>query len=340
MKQCVDISPGGGKWRLTDGLWCETAISVDAPHPIGPAPCVAACGNQSDEDFDSTASSDNQTHSTKQNRNRFSVPNTGESEHLSGLDVIRKFRYNHPKNFILSHYNVNSIRYKFVEVREILDLELVDFFGISETKLSSNFMNEFNVPNYCKPYRQDRNDRGGGVMVFIKDNLPHRLLSEYSGCHEGIDFLSFELVLKSRKWHITYFYRPPSVNEGIFTKFLSQMCDVFIAKGDAYIATGDCNLNCLISTSLNSICDVYGLHICNLAQGPTCFKGDPPSLVDVILTNKPASFSGCFNTDLGISDFHTCLGISSKLYLPTECKRKIFYRSKKKNFCRIFCQRM
>ena len=114
----------------------------------------------------------------------------------SGISLMRKFKYSHPKNFIMSHYNVNSIRWKFVEVREILDLELVDFFGISETKLSPNFFNDFNVPNYSKPYRQDRNENGGGIMVYIKDSLPHRLLSDHSGVYEGIDYLSFELIMK------------------------------------------------------------------------------------------------------------------------------------------------
>ena len=190
----------------------------------------------------------NQQCRKKCNRNISSIQNDGKIENHSGLDIIRRFRFDHPKNFILSHYNVNSIRWKFVEVREILDHELVDFLGISETKLSPSFINEFNVSNYCKPYRQDRNDRGGGVMVFIKDNLPHRLLSEYSGCHEGIDFLSFELMLKSRKWYITYFYRPPAVNEGIFTRFLSGICNIFISKGDAYIAACDCNINFCLQT--------------------------------------------------------------------------------------------
>ena len=170
-------------------------------------------------------------------------------------------------------------------------------------------------------------------MVYIKANIPHRLLTEYSGVYEGIDYLSFELVLKSKKWHVTYFYRPPSVNVNIFVKFLSDMCDVFLSKGDVYVASGDCNINCLTKNScLNDLCDIYGLDIRNINHGPTCFKGDTPSLIDVFITNRPNCFSNCFNVDLGISDFHTCLGLSSKIHVPADAKRKIFYRSKKK-FC-------
>ena len=112
-----------------------------------------------------------------------------------------------------------------------------------------------------------------------------------------------------------------------------RLCDVFLCKGDVYVAAGDCNINCLnntSSTSLNDVCDIYNLHIRNINHGPTCFKGEIPSLIDVFLTNKPNCFAGCFNVDLGISDFHTCLGIASKIHVPADFKRKIFYQSKKK----------
>ena len=78
------------------------------------------------------------------------------------------------------------------------------------------------------------------------------------------------------------------------------MCDIFLPKADVFIAAGDCNLNCLTKTCLDSTCDIYGLSVVNFNQGPTCFKGENPSLVDVFLTNKPNCFSDCFNIDLGI----------------------------------------
>ena len=50
-------------------------------------------------------------------------------------------------------------------------------------------------------------------MMYIDDNTPHRLLQQFSGIQHGIDFLTFEIIIKSRKWYISYLHLPPNVNE-------------------------------------------------------------------------------------------------------------------------------
>ena len=93
---------------------------------------------------------------------------------------------------LISHYNVNSIRHKFHEMRHILNKNSFDIFGISETKLDDSFpLNQFSIDNY-KLYRQDRNSKGGGVMVYVKDTIPHRIIKEFSGVVDTIDFLTLE----------------------------------------------------------------------------------------------------------------------------------------------------
>ena len=63
---------------------------------------------------------------------------------------------------------------------------------------------------------------------------------------------------------------------------------------------------------------------------PTCFKATNPTLLDVILTNKPRCFNDAFNIDLGLSDHHSCVGVSSRAFAPLQIKRKITYRSMRK----------
>ena len=52
----------------------------------------------------------------------------------------------------------------------------------------------------------------------------------------------------------------------------------------------------------------------------------------MFLTNKPRSFSGVINTDIGSSDCHNFIGVASKMFAPLFSKRKIVYRSMK-HFC-------
>ena len=46
------------------------------------------------------------------------------------------------------------------------------------------------------------------------------------------------------------------------------------------------------------------------------------------LTNRNV-FPGVCNTDLGTSDFHNCICVSSKMFTPSHSKHKITYRSMK-----------
>ena len=81
------------------------------------------------------------------------------------------------------------------------------------------------------------------------------------------------------------------------------------------------------NNALADTCDMFDLS--NLVKSATCFKSEIPSLVDVILTNKPKSFSGSLNVDIGCSDFHNLVAVASRMFAPKLQARKIVYRSMK-----------
>ena len=48
---------------------------------------------------------------------------------------------------------------------------------ISETKLDSSFPEgQFLIPGYSSPYRLDRNCRWGGIMLYVREDIPSKLL--------------------------------------------------------------------------------------------------------------------------------------------------------------------
>ena len=56
----------------------------------------------------------------------------------------------------------------------------VDILLISETKIESTFLtSQFRMSGYSNIYRLDRNDKGGGIMLFVKDNLINFPESEF-----------------------------------------------------------------------------------------------------------------------------------------------------------------
>ena len=77
---------------------------------------------------------------------------------------------------ICAHLNVNSVRNKFDLQSDIIKNN-IDILMISETKLDSSFPNgQFQIHDYSKPYRLDRNGNGGGILVFIREDIPTKLI--------------------------------------------------------------------------------------------------------------------------------------------------------------------
>ena len=264
---------------------------------------------------------DSVTDSTPVNTNR-----PCETDVPSSIKEINRFKLKYPKNMIISHYNINSIRYKFIEIAPLLEKRYFDILGIAESKIDNNFTDSlFEVQNY-KLYRQDRNDRGGGIMLYVNDSLPHRV---WGDVHKGIDYFIIEICVCRKKWYFIYLYRPPIVLESILTAFLHDICERYIDKGEVFVAFGDLNCNLIDGDSgLSDLCEVFSMK--NIVTCPTCFKGAAGSLVDVFLTNRPKCFSGFFNVDLGISDYHNCIGVASRMHAPVKIKRNITYRTMKK----------
>ena len=55
----------------------------------------------------------------------------------------------------------------------------LDIIVIQETKLDHSFSTEqFIINGYKKPYRLDRNRNGGGVIIYIREDIPSKVLKK------------------------------------------------------------------------------------------------------------------------------------------------------------------
>ena len=70
---------------------------------------------------------------------------------------------------------------------------------ISESKLDSIFPSlQFQIYGFRTPYRLDRNDRGGGILLFVRESVITRLLSRHSFPHD-FEILFIELNFRKQK---------------------------------------------------------------------------------------------------------------------------------------------
>ena len=72
---------------------------------------------------------------------------------------------------------------------------------ISETKLEDSFRTaQFLLHGFSATYRLDRNLKGGGILLYIREDIPARLLRSKS--KTGIETFSVGINLRKRKWFL------------------------------------------------------------------------------------------------------------------------------------------
>ena len=80
---------------------------------------------------------------------------------------------------------------------------------VSETKLDGSFPSaQFSIPGF-KCHRADRNEHGGGIMAYIRNDLPHRRRADVEqSVHTPVEALIFEVIIRNEKWLFTCLYNP------------------------------------------------------------------------------------------------------------------------------------
>ena len=57
----------------------------------------------------------------------------------------------------------------------------IDIFLISETKLDSSLPSgQFIIKGYGTPFRLNRNQNGGGSLLYVRGDIPCKILNEYT----------------------------------------------------------------------------------------------------------------------------------------------------------------
>ena len=69
---------------------------------------------------------------------------------------------------------------------------------MTETHLSTNIGNDsLNLDEFQEPFRRDRSDFGGGVMMYVKGNLLAKRRTELEA--NSIEMLSIEIIINTYK---------------------------------------------------------------------------------------------------------------------------------------------
>ena len=87
-------------------------------------------------------------------------------------DKLKALRLSNVDHIMVAQINVNSIRNKFDALMTGIQNKVVILLT-SETKLDETFpTRQFSIEGFTSPYRLDRNGFGGGLLAYIREDIP------------------------------------------------------------------------------------------------------------------------------------------------------------------------
>ena len=149
-------------------------------------------------------------------------------DHITNAD-LKSLRIRNLNKIVTGHLNINSIRNKFDFLAHQVEGN-IDILMISETKLDESFPpSQFFLDGYSVLFRFDRNGNGGGILLYIRDNLPSKLLS----LNKNIEGFFVEInVRNKKKWLLSCSYNPTKMQISNHLAELSKSTDLYLTKYD------------------------------------------------------------------------------------------------------------
>ena len=231
-----------------------------------------------------------------------------ESTSIENNEIVDKSSHIFPnlrgtkaENVIIAHLNINFLQNKFEPLAKLVRGK-VDILIISETKIDDSFhTNQFMIDGYSSPFREDRNPHGGGLLIYIREDIPCKRLKT-PNISSDIEGIFIEINLNNNKWLLMGGYNPNNERTTYFFNQISKAIDMYLKDYENIILIGDFNTT-IAETTTSDFCQMYNLQ--NLINEPTCYKNPKnPSSIDMILTNRKHSFENSTTVETGLSDHH------------------------------------
>ena len=193
--------------------------------------------------------------------NEYKANSLSESNKVASLYSIRKRNLN---KLVVAHLNINSLRLKFDSLAQKITGN-VDILMISETKLDNSFPEgQFLIEGYRKPYGNDRNYHGGGIMLYVRADISSKLLSREL---LPMEVFYVEINLHKKKWSLSSSYNPNKNTIKSHIVMLHKGLALYSSKYENFIVLGDFNVG-MDSNDMAVFCDMYDLK--RLIKEPTC----------------------------------------------------------------------
>jgi len=153
---------------------------------------------------------------------------TKSPEQNEVFESLRDLRVQNIGRVIIATLNINSIRSKFEQLKFLIK-DNIDILVITETKIDESFPeNQFAIQGFSKPFRLDRNANGGGILIYVREDIPCKELNLHT--FDGIEGIFIEINLRKCKWLLFGTYHPPSQSDRYYFESVSNALDLYLTK--------------------------------------------------------------------------------------------------------------
>ena len=167
-------------------------------------------------------------------------------------NLLKNLRLKNSNKVIVGHININFLRNTFELLIEMVR-DRVGLLMIFKTKLYSSFPNaQFYMKSYSKPYRLDNASKGGGIILYVREGIPSKLINSSFIDHDKEYFL-VALNLRKQKCLVISNYNPhKTMIKGSWYKEI----DSHSSKYDNSLLSGDFNSE-PTEEAMKSFCQIY-----------------------------------------------------------------------------------
>ena len=157
------------------------------------------------------------------------------------VNMLKAMRLSNINKLIVGSLNINSISGKFEQLKTVINGN-IDILLVVETKLDATFPeSQFVIEGYSAPYRLDGNRNGGGILIYVREDIPSKKLSKHN-FPDDIEGFFIEINLRKTKWLIFGSYHPPSQSDQYYFDNVGQALDTYNSTYEKSLLVGDFNV--------------------------------------------------------------------------------------------------
>ena len=213
--------------------------------------------------------------------------------------------------FSLIHLNIRSFSKNISEFESYLSTINYNFsfIGLTETWLTMNNAHLYDLKGYSHIYQCREGKKGGGVSLFVTNDLNFHVREDLSVMDLHIEALFIEVSKDfnnlNKGYLIGIVYRPPNTDVITFNNSMSLILQKLNTRGTNIYIMGDFNINLVdMKQHLPSeefLENFYSFGLFPLINKPTRVTQDTATLIDNIFTNVISDtnvLNGIFYTNI------------------------------------------